>query len=133
MSQHLTSRLTGFDSSRSTIRILVVDDEPCVRNLVSAVLIHAGYDVTAACDAAQAIDLCGTRSFDLLLSDVAMPGLDGHALVQWMAGNRPTTCTAFMTADPTGHQFGYSSPCKILPKPFLPKDLVAFVQAVLHQ
>jgi DNA-binding NtrC family response regulator len=96
------------------------------------VLTRAGYEVTSACDAKQAIDLCGTRSFDLLLSDVTMPGMDGHALAQWMAGNRPRTCMALMTAtDRTCHQCAYSPRCKILPKPFLPKDLIEFVHTVL--
>src|SRR5215813_394239 len=124
---------TGVDSSGSAIRILVVDDEPGVRKVVSAVLTSAGYEVTSACDAAQAIDLCGTQSFDLLLSDVTMPGMDGHALAQWMAGNRPTTCTALMTAaDWTCQQCGRSPRCKVLPKPFMPRDLVAFVHTVLR-
>jgi DNA-binding NtrC family response regulator len=113
-------------------RILVVDDEAAVRKLVEMALTRAGYLVRSAADAAQAMALCESETFDLLLSDVRMPGMNGHALAQWVAARSPDTRTALMTAyDVECPGCPFSPRCRILAKPFLPRDLVAFVAGVL--
>src|SRR5689334_25423914 len=63
--------------------ILIVDDESSIRSLLTATFTSAGYDVRAAPNVAAAMELCGIRSFDVVLTDVRMPGLTGHDLVRW--------------------------------------------------
>jgi two-component system cell cycle response regulator CpdR len=125
---------TGKSSVRAkaVARILVVDDEPGIRFVVTAALTRAGYAVRSVSNAKLAIASCESEEFDLLLSDVVMPGMNGHALAQWVATNHPMTRTALMTgADAVCLKCPYSPRCEIIPKPFMPKELVAFVGRAL--
>lgn len=61
-------------------RILVVDDEPDVRMYVERALRTDGHDVTATFDGFAALAALRERSYDLLLTDIAMPGMDGITL-----------------------------------------------------
>ena len=113
-------------------RILVVDDEKGVRGLVAAVLTKAGFVVTQAGDAREAIAACDRESYDLLLSDVRMPGMNGHGLAQWVASRYPETRTALMTAyDDVCLGCPHSPRCTILSKPFRAPELVSFVRSAL--
>ena len=115
-----------------THRILVVDDEKGVRGLVAAVLTRAGFAVTQAGDAREAIAACDRESYDLLLSDIRMPGMNGHGLAQWVASRHPETRTALMTAyDADCLECPYSPRCTILSKPFRAAELVSFVRFAL--
>lgn len=70
------------DPRTAGARILVVDDEPMVRQLLVKHLTRKGYSVTEAEDGKKALQLFGENPFDLVLSDVRMPGLDGLALLK---------------------------------------------------
>jgi two-component system, cell cycle response regulator CpdR len=61
-------------------RILVVDDEPDVRMFIERVLRIDGHDVVSTFDGFAAMETLRSRSFDLLLTDIAMPGMDGITL-----------------------------------------------------
>lgn len=63
-------------------RILVVDDEADIRDAFCMALQRAGHVVTAATDGAHAADLHHSDTFDLIVSDLAMPGLDGIGLTK---------------------------------------------------
>jgi CheY-like chemotaxis protein len=58
-------------------RILVIDDEDVIRMLVVEILESVGYDVTSAESAERALELLEKAEFDLVVSDVIMPGLSG--------------------------------------------------------
>ncbi|MCU7835509.1 MAG: response regulator [gamma proteobacterium symbiont of Taylorina sp.] len=62
--------------------ILAVDDSTSMRQMVTFTLKGAGYDVIDAADGQQALDIAKTRSFDLVLSDVNMPVMDGITLIR---------------------------------------------------
>ncbi|MCP3851014.1 MAG: response regulator [Gammaproteobacteria bacterium] len=62
--------------------ILAVDDSTSMRQMVSFTLKGAGYDVTEAVDGQQALDIAKTRGFDMVLSDVNMPIMDGIELIK---------------------------------------------------
>jgi two-component system chemotaxis response regulator CheY len=61
--------------------ILAVDDSASMRQMVSFTLKGAGYDVQEACDGSEALNIAKTKKFDLVLSDVNMPIMDGIQLV----------------------------------------------------
>jgi excisionase family DNA binding protein len=63
-------------------RVLVVDDEQIVRDLLLVTLASADYDVESAPDGAKAIQMLRAAPFDLLITDVRMPGTDGLAVVR---------------------------------------------------
>jgi len=63
-------------------RVLAVDDSVSMRELVSATLLDAGYEVVTAEDGARAYSLAVVERFDLVLSDVNMPAIDGICLVE---------------------------------------------------
>ncbi len=78
-------------------RILVVDDEELVRSLTVQVLERAGYDVVGAGDAQLALDLLDEERFDLVVSDVVMPGLSGVELLNELRDLRPELPVVLMT------------------------------------
>lgn len=71
------ARTGGRESHRSA---LVVDDVSDVTEMLSVLLTHAGYDVTAASSAAQAIAIAKTKQFDVVISDIGMPEMNGYEL-----------------------------------------------------
>jgi two-component system, NtrC family, response regulator AtoC len=68
----------NFD--RASINILIVDDEPSVRESLRDWFEDEGYLVQTACDAAEALNVVRDKSFDIILLDIKMPGMDGLAL-----------------------------------------------------
>lgn len=69
-------------SSGERPRILVVDDEQAVRDLLAKTLTMADYDVDAAPDGASAIDRLRAVEYDLLITDLKMPGMDGLSVIR---------------------------------------------------
>lgn len=63
-------------------RILVVDDEQAVRDLLAKTLTMADYDVDSAADGASAIDRLRAVEYDLLITDLKMPGMDGLSVIR---------------------------------------------------
>src|SRR3712207_9008476 len=72
----------GNTSAPPEARLLVVDDEPNIRELLSASLRYAGFEVATAADGQQALALADSFRPDLLVLDVMMPGLDGFGVVR---------------------------------------------------
>lgn len=66
-------------------RLLVVDDEPLVRRLVTECLEPAGFEIETASTGEEALRALRSRSFSLVLSDVSMPGMDGLQLLEAMS------------------------------------------------
>jgi len=79
-------------------RILVVDDEPNIRNAVEEFLKTEGWLVKTAADGLAAQSLLGTEAFDLVVSDIRMPGLTGYQLLEWILDQGPQIPVIFMTA-----------------------------------
>lgn len=69
--------------------ILVVDDDSALRQSLTEVLEAAGYEVTAAADGESGLSLLKEQAFDLVLSDLALPGLDGMGLLNYLVGEQP--------------------------------------------
>lgn len=66
------------------IHILIVEDEKPISNLIRLSLKKAGYDCTCAYDGAEAADLVGKQSFDLVLLDIMLPEIDGYSLLEYI-------------------------------------------------
>jgi len=117
------------------IRILLAEDEEAMRVYLARALQNAGYDVVAVDRGTEALPLLQTQHFDLLLSDIVMPELDGIELAQRCAEISPDTKVMFITgfAAVTLKASREAPQAKILSKPFHLKDLVLEVQRVFGQ
>jgi two-component system, cell cycle response regulator CpdR len=80
-------------------RVLVVDDEESMRLLVARAVAMDGHDITTASDGAEALELLGSAqtAFDLLLTDIQMPVMDGIALALTVARDFPDLTILLMT------------------------------------
>jgi DNA-binding NtrC family response regulator len=81
-----------------TRRLLVVDDDPAVRTSLSEALREGGIDVSVAEDGARALVAIGKEPPDIVLCDVRMPEIDGHALLQLLRERTPDIDVILMTA-----------------------------------
>lgn len=82
-------------------RILIVDDEPSIRKVLSAHLRRFGYEVETAEDGAAAIQLLRTEPFHLVVSDLRMPQVDGMELLGWVQAHQPGLPLILITAHGT--------------------------------
>ena len=78
-------------------RILVVDDEAIMRNLLLKILEQEGYQITLASCYDEAITCLRKEQFELVLADVKMPGHNGFELLQEIKQNYPLTAVIMMT------------------------------------
>ncbi len=114
-------------------RILIVDDEPVIRTLLSSAFAAAGYEVRTADGSTQAIEECRTETFDVVLSDVVMPSMNGHELARWVAENYPNTATVLMSGYDLGcENCAYSPRCHLIPKPFRAHEVVKSIATLLE-
>ncbi len=101
--------------------VLIVDDEPAIRAVLSEYLVECGFSTLLAADAAEAIRLITIGSaIDLVFSDVRMPGqLDGYGLAKWIMENRPDLPIILATGD-LGKTNAAAQICTVehLPKPY---------------
>jgi two-component system response regulator AtoC len=79
-------------------KVLVVDDEESVRSMISVLLQKEGYQVSSAQDGQDALDLLGEQSFDLVLSDIRMPRIDGLGLLDRIQALYPDITVIMMSA-----------------------------------
>ncbi len=118
--------------------ILVVEDEPAVRELVRRVLERQGYRVHVACDGAEAFERA-TRlgePLDLLLTDVVMPALTGRELVARLRLTLPDLPVVYMsgyTDDVVAARDALGAHMRFLPKPFSSRDLLKTVREALEE
>jgi len=113
--------------------ILVVEDEPAVRRLVSRTLERAGYAVLVADSAASAAALWSRTPVDLLLTDVVMPGVNGPELARRFRADRPGARVVFMSgyAADLIDRAAHEAEGVFLQKPFTPDELAHRVRQVL--
>ena len=123
-------------SAGGTEAILLVEDEAQVRSLMQGVLSRAGYRVTVAPDAATALALCTVpmRPFQLLLTDVVMPKMNGYELAEAVKLRSPNTRVLYVSgySDEVIAHHGVLNPgVMLLEKPFTPESLRRRVREVL--
>lgn len=127
---------SAAEDSVAEARLLVVDDEPNIVELLSASLRFAGFDVATARDGTQALKLADSYRPDLVVLDVMMPGIDGFEVVRRMRENQQRVPVLFLTArDATedkiaGLTLGGDD---YITKPFSLEEVIARIRAVLRR
>lgn len=119
-------------------RILVVDDEPHIVQVLSLKLEPAGFDVLEAGDAEQAFSLAQRFGPDLIIADYVMPEADGLELCRWLRSDPALAAIPVLIL--TGMPLILPEPAQlcqqvvdVLTKPFSPRDLLLRVQSLLNQ
>ncbi len=118
--------------------VLVVDDEPGVRDLVCRVLRGEGYRTLEAAHGGEALELveAGTERVDLVVTDVVMPGMDGRELGRRLGQTQPTLPILYISAYDVNDIFRRGSPrssAPFLQKPFPPENLIKTVEDLLQK
>jgi two-component system cell cycle response regulator CpdR len=114
--------------------VLVADDEPSVREFVERALTYGGFTVTAVPDGNAALEALGKGKFDLLLTDIVMPDLDGIALSLKVAKDYPTTKIVMMSGYANQRQRAHNLDFlahEVISKPFTLEEIIKRVTAVL--
>ncbi|MXP46342.1 response regulator [Altererythrobacter luteolus] len=118
----------------SALRILLAEDEEAMRGYLARALEKAGYEVVSVDRGTEAVPLLETQHFDLLLSDIVMPEMDGIELAQRCNEVSPRTKVMFITgfAAVTLKASREQPTAKVLSKPFHLRDLVLEVERVFE-
>lgn len=129
-----TSRASGASASRK-IHVLVVDDEKMIRSLLKMSLQRMGYEVSTAEDGEEALALFRSNSFDLVLLDILMPGMDGFSVCSEMRRESSVPIimlTALNRPDDIvrGLELGADN---YITKPFTFKEVEARIRAILRR
>jgi DNA-binding NtrC family response regulator len=113
--------------------VLVVDDEPFVREALARSLRRAGYTVVAAASAEEGLDLLRLHSFGCAISDWRMPGLGGRGFLEAAASEAPGLPVILMSGDHVIDELtgGYQHQ-QVLPKPWADSELRAVVARALR-
>lgn len=116
------------------IRILLAEDDTAMRTYLTRALEQAGYAVVAVGSGVEALAMLRTEIYDLLLSDIVMPEMDGIELGQHCAELSPSTKVMFITGfAAVSLRAGRDAPhAKMLSKPFHLKDLVLEVERMFE-
>jgi CheY-like chemotaxis protein len=116
-------------------KILVVDDEKNIRDCLSMVLSFMGFEVAAASSGNEGLNLFLKSSFDLVLTDLQMPDMDGWALAFNIKEESPDTPVVLMTGEERGgvlERLKGSGIDSVVFKPLLLEDIQKTVQNALH-
>ena len=114
-----------------THKILVVDDDDSLRGFLAKAIANEGYDVTEATDGEIAWDILRNGAFDLLLTDIVMPNMDGVELSTKAIVHDPNIKIMFMTGF-TGMASTLDKKTSVVAKPFHLKDVVQKIKDTLQ-
>ena len=117
-------------------RILIVDDEAHILQVLSLKLRNCGYEVVTANDGEEALHVAMTTPLDLVISDVQMPYMNGLELAISLLGNKTTCHIPVVVLTARGHTLGtsdtkISNVKEVLSKPFSPRGIAELVATLL--
>ena len=115
-------------------RILMAEDDKAVQSFVSRALTHRGHAVTAVDDGLQALEALAESGFDILITDIVMPGLDGIALALKVARDHPNLPILMMTGYSAERQRAHNLEeliCRVVTKPFSLEQICKAADEVL--
>lgn len=116
-------------------KILVVDDEPKIRELVKKYAVYEGHEVTEAGDGMEAVEICKTKDFDIIVLDIMMPELDGFSACREI---RKTKSTPVIMLSARGEEYDRIHGFEVgvddyVVKPFSPKELMLRIDAIVRR
>ncbi|MHB8883331.1 MAG: response regulator [Thermodesulfovibrionales bacterium] len=122
----------------STKKILVVDDEPDIIELVSYNLNKEGFETVTALDGEEALNLIRSRIFDFVILDLMLPGMQGSELCRILRNDSKTRNIPIIMLTAKGEEIDRILGLELgaddyMAKPFSPRELVARVKAVLRR
>ena len=112
-------------------RILVADDDASVNAFITRALRHRGHEVTAVPDGSAALFALADDVFELLLTDIVMPGLDGISLALKASKDRPAMKILLMTGFASERQRAHNLEAlihRVIAKPFTLEEICAAVE-----
>ena len=117
-------------------KILAVDDSPSLRQMVAFTLKGAGHDVSEASDGVEALNIAKGQAFDLVITDINMPNMDGLQLIAELRKLpnfkfTPILCLTTESSDDKKKQGKEAGATGWIVKPFSPEKLLATMGRVL--
>jgi DNA-binding response OmpR family regulator len=110
------------------VRILVVDDDPLIRDVVALVLSQGGYESRNCADAAEALLALEEAQWSVVITDISMPGGDGRDMVREMRARGLTVPVLALTGTEIDDPWFFST---VLRKPITPRELLNCVVSLL--
>jgi len=119
-------------------KILVVDDEEDILELVKYNLVQEGYDVVCAVSGEKALEIAGSQAIDLMVLDLMLPGVDGLEVTRRLRGDLKMRDIPIIMLTAKGEEADVVSGLEIgaddyISKPFSPRILLARIQSVLRR
>ncbi len=116
-------------------KILIVDDEKNIRNVVREYAEFEGFEAEEAEDGMQAVEICRGKDFDCIVMDIMMPRLDGYSAVKEIRKNKQIPVIMLSArGEEYDKLFGFEIGVDdYVVKPFSPKELMARVRAVIKR
>jgi len=127
-----------MQQQQGAARILVVDDEAHIVQVVALKFRNAGLEVETASDGDEALGMLRRAPFDLVVTDLQMPAMSGIELARAMAARPALACIPVLMLTARGHllregEADSSNIARVVHKPFSPRGLLAEVLELLHQ
>lgn len=116
-------------------KILIVDDEKMIRNVVKEYAEFEGYETAEAENGMEAVELCRKEDFDIIIMDIMMPRLDGYSAVKEIRKSKQIPVIMLSArGEEYDKLFGFEIGIDdYVVKPFSPKELLARIKAVLKR
>jgi DNA-binding NtrC family response regulator len=118
-------------------KALVIEDEPTISRICARVLTTEGFDVDCATDGLKAKEIMGNEKYEICLSDIRTPGMNGMEFYEYLEAEHPELLsrTIFTSGDllsPSIREFLGAGNIMFLPKPFTPFDLKKIVREAIN-
>lgn len=119
-------------------KILIVDDEEDILELIKHNLVREGYDITGALSGEKALSLATEKKFDLIVLDLMLPGLDGLEVAKRLKSNQDTRHIPIIMLTAKGEEADVVTGLELgaddyITKPFSPRVLLARIKTVLRR
>ena len=116
-------------------KILVVDDEVKIREMICKYAKFEGFDVYEAKDGMQAVEMCSENDYDLIVMDIMMPNLDGYSAIKQIRNEKDIPCIMLSAKGEEydkihGFELGIDD---YVVKPFSPKEFMMRIKAILNR
>ena len=130
--------MDDLEATTQPLTVLIADDEPHIRHLVSTKLKLAGFNVLVASNGQDCLQLAREHRPELIVTDYQMPVLSGFEMSQALAADQDTASIPVILLTARGHKLteddlSTTSIQMVIDKPFGPSDLITRVKGMLEQ